>query len=63
MNRVSTKGEYLHEIIEKIEKEKKLDETLLNEGISEKKDMQWNFESRLIVLIWILLHWFFYPMP
>lgn len=45
MNRVSTKGEYLHEIIEKIEKEKKLDETLLNEGISEKKDMQWNFEK------------------
>lgn len=45
MNRVSTKGEYLHEMIEKIEKEKKLDETLLNEGISEKKDMQWNFEK------------------
>lgn len=45
MNRVSTKGEYLHEMIEKIEKEKKLDETLSNEGISEKKDMQWNFEK------------------
>lgn len=45
MNRVSTKGEYLQEMIEKIEKEKKLNETPLNEGISEKTDMQWNFEK------------------
>lgn len=45
MNRVFIKGEYLQEMIEKIEKEKKLNEIFLNEGILEKMDMQWNFEK------------------
>lgn len=45
MNRVFIKGEYLQEIIEKIEKEKKWDEIFLNKGILEKMDVQWNFEK------------------
>lgn len=40
MNRVSTKGEYLQEMIEKTEKEKKFEETPFNEGILEKTDVQ-----------------------
>lgn len=40
MNRVYTKGEYLQDMIEKIEKEKKSDEDPIHEGILEKTDMQ-----------------------
>lgn len=64
MNRVSTKGEYLQEMTEKFEKEKKLDEALLNEGILEKTDMQCNFEnSTNCINMNFTKMFFFYSMP
>lgn len=64
MNRVSTKGEYLQEITEIFEKEKKLDEALRNEGILEKTDMQCNFEnSTNCINMNFTKMFFFYSMP
>lgn len=63
MNRVSTKGEYLQEIIEKIEKEKKWDETPLNKGILEKTDVQWNFEKSTNYINMDFTRKKMYPMP
>lgn len=61
MNRVSTKGEYLQEMTEKFEKEKK---ALLNEGILEKTDMQCNFEnSTNCINMNFTKMFFFYSMP